>query len=268
MHKTSKIIALFATIGWLAFAFAAFEGFVFWYGGFVFFLWLALGSINYKQETSLWLFKNKFTLFLKFYIFLAALFVSIDFWVGQKIAGLWEYPFYNSLDDWVRLYTILYPFGALAVLELTLFLGFLFKKGIVFVSKPLSMSHRFVDRADILVLASIFIFSFSTLFLKIPRITDILVWLFFAWILIATLKFKYHIRHWLHFFIIFSVSLAISVFLHEIPNTSVFEWRYNDFSVLNQNIFGVRLWVIIGWYVLVLLVLRSWIYFVLKRKLK
>lgn len=81
--KYRKAVAVFSSIGWLAFIFSAFRGFQFWYSGFVFFLWLSLALINYEQETSFWFLKNKFLKLAKFYLLLVVLAFFVDFILGH-----------------------------------------------------------------------------------------------------------------------------------------------------------------------------------------
>lgn len=265
MYKYQKIIAFLATIGWLVFIFAAFSGFHFWYGGFAIFLWLALGAINYRHDTSLWLLKNRFKNFFTFYVFLVIFSVYADLIIGQMIAHLWYYPHYALLEDWVRLYIILYPFAGLAVLELTYFLVGLFNERLVIHLKVESFFHKIIDKLDIILL-SLIVFLPVIQLVSSVELRKPLVYMSILWILVTTIKFKYHIKHWLHFFVIFVATLLISVFLHEIPNVGVFEWKYNKAPILNHEFLGVPLWVIIGWYVLVVLMLRFWMFFVLKKR--
>src|SRR3989338_10978646 len=100
MYKGVKIITFFSTLGWLAFIFAAFNGYTEWYTGFSFFFWLSLGILNYRHRTSLWLLKNKLRDFLFFYGQLIVLSFFLDLIIGQKLTGFWSYPAYDSTSDW------------------------------------------------------------------------------------------------------------------------------------------------------------------------
>ncbi len=267
--KYRKIVAVFSTFVWFAFMFSAFRGFHFWYAGFVFFLWLALGLLNYGQETSFWLFKNKFIAFSKFYLFLVVLAFTADFIIGQQLADLWAYPHYNSVDDWLRLYFIIYPFGGLAVLELTYFLSGIFGEKLSFIQKPYTYIHWLVDKLDM----GLLFFIFAVTLLAIGGIagkvySQLMIYGFLVWMVFGTWKLKYHISHWLHYVSILVTTLFASVFLHEIPNVGTFEWKYKNAPLLNQDVLGIPLWVILGWYILVLGMVRLWMYLVLKPRQK
>jgi hypothetical protein len=96
IYKYKDLFALLATIGWMVFVYSAFLGFHFWYLGFVFFFWLSLGILNYRHESTFWLLKNRLSLFIKYYLFLALLGFIADYIIGQVLVGFWIYPFYNS----------------------------------------------------------------------------------------------------------------------------------------------------------------------------
>lgn len=266
MNKNKSIIAFISTVIWLSFIYSAFFGFHYWYAGFVVFFWLALSTLNYRHETSVWLLKNRFRQFVKFYFFLFIFGIFADFVVGQKLTHLWSYQYYSSALDWIKLYVIIYPVGALSVIELIYFLGNLFKEKFVLVHKQ----SRFIDDLeyilDITLAILLLIYILSKLFTTLPHIGLILFALLLTWLFVATLKFKYHIRHWTHWVAILLTTLFISLFLHEIPNTAVYEWRYYPGPILNQNILGIPLWVFFGWYLLILLILRFWMYFVIQKR--
>ena len=88
----------------------------------------------------------------------------------------------------------------------------------------------------------------------------------YIWGIVATIKLGYHISHWAHYITIIVISYIISTFFHEIPNTNVFEWYYHPAPFLNQSIIGIPLYIVLGWYIMILLMLRLWIYFVLGKK--
>ncbi|QQG45701.1 MAG: hypothetical protein HYW89_02165 [Candidatus Sungiibacteriota bacterium] len=266
--KYKKVIATFSAIAWLAFIFSAFRGFHFWYAGFVFFLWLALGLVNYDKNSSFWFLKNRFAGFLRFFLILVFLSFVADFIMGQKLAVLWWYPHYNSLDDWLRLYFIIYPFGGLAVLELVYFLSGIFGERLNFVQRPYTYAHRLTDKLDVGLLLSILIITLLAIGGLTREYANLVIWGFFAWMFFGTLKLKYHIVHWGHYVAILVTALFMSVFLHEIPNVGVFEWQYKNAPSLNQEILGIPLWVVLGWYLLVLGMVRIWMYLVLKPRQK
>ena len=262
--KYKKIVAVFATIAWLAFTFSAFRGFHFWYAGFVFYLWLALGLLNYNQNSSFWFFKNRLVAFLKFYSVLVVTAFVADWIMGQQLANLWSYPHYDSLDDWLRLYFIIYPFGGLAILELAYFLSGIFSEKLSFVQKPYTNIHWLVDKLDVGLLFLIFAATLLAVGGILKGYTSFMVYGFLVWTVFGTWKLKYHISHWSHYIYILVATLFMSVFLHELPNVGTFEWKYNTAPMLNQEVLGIPLWVILGWYILVLGMVRLWIFLVLK----
>lgn len=272
MYKYGKIVAFFSTIAWLAFIFSAFKGFHFWYAGFTLFFWLTLASLNYRHRTSLWFLKNKLYRFLIFYFHIVLLSFFADFFIGQKLTNFWQYPFYNSLTDWLRLYFIIYPFGCVAVLELAYLLSQIFKEPFLFVKKSLTPVHKFIDWLDVIwvyvIYATVFTSPLFLIYGPSAGYKNFVFWLALAWPVLATIKLRYHISHWLHWLVIFIATLIISVFLHELPNVGVFEWKYGDMPVFNFYILGIPFWVVVGWYVIVLGTFRLWLYLALEKEQK
>jgi len=260
MYRWSSLIAVIATIGWLGFIFAAFRGFSFWYGGFVVFFWIALGFLNYRHESSLWLLKNRFLIFLKFYVVMIVLSFIGDLLIGQNIAHLWTYPHYAHLSDWIRLYLVLYPFGALAVLELMYLLGWVTGEKLVFhkLDHTPPIFHLLIHRFDALLLFLILFLLVMRFFVIIGNLREIMVGLLLVWMCVGTIRLHHHLKHLRHLLGIFLATLLVSVFLHEFPNVGTYEWVYFKSPILNHQIFGIYLWVIVGWYLLVLGTLRMW----------
>ena len=180
-----------------------------------------------------------------------------------------EYPNYHSWGDWLRLYLIIYPIGGMSVLELIYFLAGLFKEKLTLIHSPTSAGH-IIDKLDFLLdvtlLLIILVYFFSKLLYPIPYLRLLFVLLLLLWMLVATIKFKYHIKHWSHWLVIFFVTLFMYLFLNEIPNTRVYEWRYYNAPIFNQSILDIPLWVFFGWYCLILLMLRVWTYLILERR--
>jgi len=270
LYKNTKLIALFSTILWLVFTFAAFKGFHFWYAGFIFFFWLSLASLNYRHETTLWHLKNRTSRFLQFFFVLFTIGFITDFIIGQRISHLWSYPLYSSFGDWTRLYLIIYPFGGLSVLELIFFLSNTFGEKFIFTHRTENLPEKIIDASDhfvdlflLLVVMGLPILYFFNIPLPFRHL---ILYGFLIWALVATVKFAYHIRHGLHWVAILLASLFMSVFLHEIPNTAVFEWRYYNAPILNSLILDIPLWVFLGWYIIVLMMLRIWVRFVWAKK--
>ncbi len=270
MYKYGRVVAFCATVCWLLFMFSAFRGFHFWYAGFVFFFWLALASLNYRHDTSLWLFRNKFRSFFFFYLQIVVLTFFVDFIIGQRLTGFWSYPYYNSVWDWLRLLLVIYPFGGLAVLELVYFLAALFGERFHFISRQKTTVHRVVDAVDILWVYLLYFLIFTSPLLLLVNVgLGYRVFMFvvaLGWPVVATIKFWYHIAHWLHWVLILVATALLSVMLHEFPNVGVFEWKYQNLPVLNQSILGIPLGVIFGWYVLVIGVFRIWLYFAVGKR--
>lgn len=266
MYKYKNIIALVATLAWLSFIFAAFKGFVEWYAGFVIFFWISLGILNFRHQTSLWLVKNRPHSFIRYFIFLFILGFFADYVLGQKLANLWSYPLYDSSWDWIRLYLIVYPFGGLTVIELIYFLGSILKEKFVLrVPAVTPVADKLSSIVDGLLIGVLVLYLISTFVVRIPNLRFMLFSLLLCWVVIMTIKLRYHLQHGLQWIVILFITLFMSLFLHEIPNTAVYEWRYHQAPFLNQAIFDVPLWVFFGWYLLILLMLRFWMHFVIAK---
>lgn len=258
-----KIIALLSAVIWLGFVYSAFLGFYYWYAGFVFFLWLALASLNYDKKTTLWHLIYETRRFFLFYATILVLGFFVDFVVGQRVFNFWGYPHYQNLGDWLRLYFIIYPIVGLTLIEMFYFLANIFGERVVFNKTPQTSLHRTIDKLDLVLiwmaLASVFT-SPLLLIYGIPSYYEaIVLGGSLLWVIVGTMKLKYHIKHWSHWVAIILGAYLISTFLHEIPNTAVYEWRYINLPFWSHPIFGVPVLVIIGWYLLVIASLRCWI---------
>ncbi|MDO8594322.1 MAG: hypothetical protein Q7R93_02295, partial [bacterium] len=138
----TRIAILVASAGWIAFAFAGFKGFPFWYGGFVLCFWIALGLLNYPERTSLWLAKHRSVPFLLFYGALVGSLILLD-QLALRL-HLWFYPLYEGAWFlWV--YGVLYPGAALAQLELFYFLARTLHEKLIFKHRETSLLHASVD---------------------------------------------------------------------------------------------------------------------------
>lgn len=270
MYKNKERLALVFCLIWISLIFSAFKGFHFWYAGFLVFFWLSLGFLNYRHETSLWLLRNRTTLFLKFVMVSAAVGFIADYLIGIKISHFWNYPFYNDLFDWVRLYLIIYPFGGLSILELVFFLSGLSGDKLYFIHKTNNLTQKFIDASDyfvdIFLLIVILLWPLMYWFgVKLP-IRHFFAYGFLVWLVIATVKFAYHIKHGWHWVAIFLAALLMSLLLNEYPNTVALEWVYYNGPILNYKILELPVWVMLGWYVMILFMMRLWIRLVWAKK--
>jgi hypothetical protein len=263
VYKYGRIASLAAGIAWLVFAFSAFQGFHFWYLGFVFFFWLSLSLLNYRHRTTLWFLRNRTLYFALVYAILIVIGFVGDYVIGQQVANLWRYPYYTAYFDWVRLYALIYPLGGLAVLELVLFLGALFREKLILLPKPhapltrpLNLADHMLDGLVVCALIAIPVLYWAQVSLPFAHLS---VYVFLAWVAVATAQFVYHVRHGSHWVAILLAALLMSVFLHEVPNTAVFEWEYFNAPLLNLRVLSIPLWVMAGWYVIVVLMLRIWV---------
>lgn len=257
-----KIAIFFSTISWLIFIMAGFQGFHFWYGGFLIFFWLSLGLWNYFHRTSLWLLRNNFLNFLKFYVPFAIFLAFLDL-TGQGYT-LWYYPFYYSIG-FIWVYLVLYPWSGLGLLELIYFLSEIFGEKLIFIQRGLTRWHRFIDFLENLMFVVIIM---ATLSAALGWMPSLLVFfeIYIAWIILMAVKLKFHIRHWLHYILIIALASAIAVLVNEVPNVNAFEWVYLKAPFLNQIIWGVPLWAALGWFWFTFFVLRLWIPLVLHPK--
>jgi hypothetical protein len=263
VYKYGRIASLAAGIAWLVFAFSAFQGFHFWYLGFVFFFWLSLSLLNYRHRTTLWFLRNRPLHFALFYAIQLTIWFIADYFIGQQMANLWRYPYYTTYFDWVRLYALSYPLAGLAVLELALFLGALFRERLVMLPKPhmplvrpLTITDHLLDGFSILgIMVVLVVYWFDV---SLPY-AHLLMYTIIAWAVLATIQFVYQVRHGSHWIAIALAAVLMSVFLHEVPNTAVFEWEYYRAPILNVSILSIPLWVVAAWYAFLILMLRLWI---------
>lgn len=270
MYRYAHIIALFSFIISLLFLFAAFKGYAYWYTGFVFFLWLNLGSLNYRHRTTLWLLQNKKGSFAKFFILLFIFGFAVDYFMGLEISTAWIYPNYIHFIDWVKLYLIIYPFGGLSVLELFIFLGNIFKERLQIIKRPKSTLHSLIDISNLimdslLILSLIIIPIFFYLQITIPYRNLFIVISILTWFALSTIQLIFHFKNGMHWVFIFLFSIFLFVLLHEFPNTFSYEWRYLNTSViadtipiLSKRLFDIPYWVMICWYLILLFLYKIW----------
>ncbi len=264
----TRIAILAASAGWVAFAFAGWSGFRFWYGGFVLCFFIAFGLLNLRHHSPMWLALKRPAFFLSFYLTLAAFTFLLDRF-GLRLF-LWVYPSYHGFGFlWV--YFVLYPFGGLAVLELLYFVAGLLEEPLVFAAPRNTPSHTYVDRGE-----SVF-FLLTTLLIVLgatgQKVSVPLVAFFaFVWMLAALIKLKLHIRHSGHYLLALILSVLFATMLHEFPNTIAREWVYLPVSALtqtmNHSFFGVPFWIWFGYLFLTLVPLRLWIFLVLNPRVK
>ncbi len=265
----TRITILIANVLWLAFAFAGFKGFPFWYGGFVLFFWLAFGLLNYTYQSSLWLAYRKPVLFLLLYIALA----GVSYYIDQfgLTTHLWFYPLYHGIGLlWVWL--VLYPFGGLAVLELLYFLGGCLGEPLAFRERPMTKWHGFFDVLEhILFLFTIGTIVAGALNLGFSSLLPLTATIVVLWMCSALIKLSFHIRHPGHYSLVILSTVLLALLSHELPNTVAREWVYLEAplsSLFNVILLGLPIWVWLGWFWLVLLPLRLWIFLVLHPKVK
>lgn len=263
MFKNKKYLALVFTILWLSFSYAGLKGYHFWYAGFLVSFWACLSLLNFDEQTSLWFLIKKSKQFWKFYSVLFFIGFVADYFIGQKVANLWTYPYYSTLFDWLRLYFIIYPFGGLSILELAFWLSGFSKEKFAFLKRANDLETIIIDSSDHFV--DIFL---GLVLLAVPfsyilnfglPYRGLFSYGFLVWAVVASVKFFYHIKHGWHWLAIIFSTLFMSILLHEVPNTVAYEWKYSDAVLLNARIFNIPVWVAVGWYIMILLMLRLWI---------
>ncbi|MDO8620619.1 MAG: hypothetical protein Q7R64_04715 [bacterium] len=265
----TRITILIANVLWLAFAFAGLKGFSFWYGGFVLFFWLAFGLLNYTYKSSVWLIHKKVWLFLILYLALAGIsYVADQFGVNNH---LWFYPLYRGAGMlWVWL--VLYPFAGLAVLELLYFLGGYLGEPLSFRERPMTKWHGFFDVFEqVLFLVVTGVIVTGALRLGFEVALPITTTLVILWLGVALIKLHFHIRHLGHYSLVILSTVLLALLSHELPNTVAREWVYLEAplsSFFNVMLLGLPVWVWIGWFWLVLLPLRLWIFLVLHPRVR
>lgn len=260
----SRVAILIASAGSVASLFAGWNGFVFWYVGFVPCFWLAFALLNYPYKTSLWMFTHRRKFFLIFYGALAGSLLLLD-QMGLRL-HLWFYPLYH--DFWfVLLYGVLYPMAALAELECFYFLTHLLEEPLTFKPHKATSLHKVVDGGEGVL------FLFMTLFVMLGAsgypvslfalfISSIL-WMFFA-----AVKLGLHIAHPAHLVLLAVVVAILAVFLNKLQNTAVVEWIYFQAPTLNVVFCNIPLWTWLCSFWFAFFTLRLWIFLVLHPRIK
>jgi len=110
----NRIVIIFCDIVAIALLFAGLRGFDYWFGGFIFALWIGLGLFNYAEHSSLWLLLHKHNLFLRFYAALVLSFFVID-QVGLQV-HFWFSPLYHGWGALLA-YLFFFPLGGLVLVE-------------------------------------------------------------------------------------------------------------------------------------------------------
>lgn len=249
-------------LGWLIFIIAGLKGFPFWYDGFLICFWLFIGLLNYSHRTTLWLVKNRFIDFLKFYV-PYALFLMLFDMAGLKY-NLWMYPIIRSFGFlWV--YLVLYPLAGLILIELIYFLSGIFKEKLIFVRRKSTLLHQSFDISEKIFFAiNIILPAIVVIIVKIPLFIAFALYIF--WVMLEIITFKFHIRQWGHYCLIILIVFFVAVLLNEVPNTGAFEWMYLKTPFPNQTLWGVPIWVGLGWLWFALFTLRMWILIILHPK--
>ena len=261
----TRIAILVASVGWIASAVAGLKGFPFWYGGFVLCFWIAFGLVNYQQQTSLWLLARRRVSFFLFYAALAGSLLILDQF-GLR-SNLWFYPFYRGWwFFWV--YFVLYPFASLAVLELIYAVSRVFGERLEFVSHRGTRTHHAVDVTESVLFLLLWGFFILGVAGGITDMLGLLPFLALGWLVLATVKLAFHIRHWGHYALILILAGVLAAVSHELPNTVAREWIYLSAPILNTLLLGIPLWAIVGWYWFTLFVLRLWIFLVLRPRVR
>jgi len=270
IYKYKDLFALLTTVGWISFIYSAFMGFHYWYLGFVFFFWFCLSILNYRHETTFWLLKNRRSRFIKYYLALVVLGFVADYVIGQQLVNLWSYRIYSSISDWFRLYFLIYPLGGLSVVELIYFLASILKEKVVLIHDD--VKNLFVNKLTHVTDTILVLIILTCLILKnfnlFNNIQIIFMIVFPIWIILTTLKLKYYIKHFTHWIAIVVTTAILSIFMHEIPNVAVYEWKYYPPEFFSFQIWGISIWVVVGWYFLVLVMLKYWIQIVLLKDRK
>lgn len=261
----SRIAILTASVGAAVSAVAVFKGFPFWYGGFALFFWLALGLLNLSQKSSLWLLLKQPRLFCAFYGALAVIFYLADQF-GLN-AHLWFYPFYRG-GGFLWVWLVLYPFGALSLLEFIYFLNGHIGEPLRFIELPVTARHDFFGVSEqMLFLLMIFVivagaipFGWKIALLLVAAIVSL-------WIVAALIKTRLHIRNPAHWTLIISLTAALAALSRELP-TIARDWIYLEPPFLNYVLLGIPLFAWIGWFWFILVPLRLWIFLAPHQKAK
>ncbi|HCB35492.1 MAG TPA: hypothetical protein DEP25_02505 [Candidatus Taylorbacteria bacterium] len=264
LYSRVTIIALFA--GGFIFAFAGFNGFPLWYGGFVLCFWSALGMLNYSERSSIWLLHARPWFFALFYASLASTaFLADTFGLGMH---LWFYPFYEGWGLlWVWL--VLYPIGGLTVLELLYVLSGWFGEHLRFEEHKGTAWHRFLDVFEYIVFLSLIAaVAAGAAGIEIAITAPLTLILAMVWIPAALVKFWSHTRHPGHYATFIALTALLAAISHGLPGTIAREWVYLDAPFLALSILGLPLFVWIDWFLFTLFPLRLWLFITLHPRVR
>lgn len=256
-----------ATVGWLSFMYAGFQGVGYWYGGFIICLWVAFGIINLPHGSSVSLLLRRPHIFILFYFTVAA-----TFYLGDRVGlqhFLWTYPSYGSWG-YAWLYLVLYPVMGLALIELIYFVGSRLEAPFSFHSLPDSRNHRFLDTSE----SILFLIMMGLIALSVVERTPLpfLAAVTLVWIISATVKLRFHMRHAGHFSVALLFAVILATMLSEYPNLIAREWVYLPANALDPLLrapfLALPVWLWLGWFWLALMPLRLWIFLVLHPKVR
>jgi hypothetical protein len=196
--------------------------------------------------------------FLALYVTLVALGVVGDFIFGRLTTALWTYPTYTTAIDFLVLYMIAYPFGGLFTYSLLRIVAgphslsggacspLTARRGIAVSGAACALiSAGFALERQTLDLAVI---GFGCQCLALQMLLDTIA---LARNTLSPVRSLLRRPHLILPLVFVSV---IAAFLHEFPNVTYHEWRYENLP-LTATVAGIPVLVIAGW---PLLVLGSW----------
>jgi len=233
---------------------------------------------NFLLYNSLYyLFNKKYFLnlksWVKFYLALIPIGIIADMFMARMLSKLHHYPFYGPIN-YVILYLVIYPLGGLILVYCYFLIKSLFKN-----QKNKKINSGLIKNVLIIgLILFIFLVLITLIYRKSMPLFGfwIFAWPTFAGFFLTNLiNFSISKNCLIGEIISLQRSVILSIiftmffncFLHEIPNTFVYEWVYHqNFPLMNIMIFRIPLLVIIlGWLAMTIITVS---YFQLLKNLK
>lgn len=233
---------------------------VYWYSYFVVGVFFICDYIDYlvrKKSILSLVFDKKASKFILIYSLFVLFTIFCEIY-GRIIGNMWYYPNFGSIDLIIHVFLIGYPFGAFSVVALyNVFIDFsrrIFKHktNYNFAEKLMNKLSPFFLSLSVLVFVILVIY-----YIYSGSLNSKIMFLAILWLLgIEAIRFKIKRQSILYeifagnYSVLFSIiiTVVISGFIHEVPNTFSYEWVYQNTPFINYEIWDVNLLVLTaGW---------------------
>ena len=238
-------------------------GFGAWYTPFVIGSYCLFGAVTklFYNNSTLSLLACKPLKWFQLYLFIVLMGFITEV-LGRKIGNFWVYPYFDFKDIVIHVWLIGYPLALFSAIES--YWCFLYiAKSLSKLSRlnkptfvPIKISYFVVALSLILIASLIMLY-----FLEITKLTTIslfslLIVLPFFFDSIANIFKKPSLLHFNSNIFIRALVIVAPIIgmLHEIPNTYVGEWIYQNVPFTSFELFNVNVLVLtLGWFYLVLM---------------